>query len=245
MSKKKIAALIVAAIMTVGVVGGTLAWFTSEDSVTNVFETGKVTQPDGGNGVEIYEKFTPPTNLVPGDTTDKLVQIKNTTSYDSFIRVKITPTWVDGDGEVDDTLPVNNIGLNFVEGRVVDIGKIEIEGEGEGKTIKNVGSFAGKWVEYDGYYYYINKVAGGGFTNTLLKSVKFNTIEGNSKEDNDYRGKTFNVKVDADSIQADNEAYTSWNGSNDGAEKINLLLKYYSGQTAVTVEQADGVTVTN
>lgn len=40
MNKKKLSALLLAGTLTAGVVGGTFAWFTSQDSVTNQFTTG-------------------------------------------------------------------------------------------------------------------------------------------------------------------------------------------------------------
>ena len=223
MSKKKIAALIVAGIMTVGVVGGTLAWFTSEDSVKNVFETGKVNNPSNanGNGVEIWEKYDPATSVVPGDTTDKLVQIQNTTDYDSFIRVKLTPSW-DPEKVDEEILSTDYINLLFGDNDV------------------NLGEGDGKWLKGDDeYYYYMGKVAGGKFTNALLSKVTLSTEAGN-----EYRGVKFNVLVEAESIQADNNAHNSaWE---EAGSKVTGKLDYYETKTAGGNDSAlPGVTITN
>ena len=176
MNKKKLSALLLAGTLTAGVVGGTFAWFTSQDSVTNEFATGGKNDYDKNTGIDIWEKFKEPTNVVPGTTTDKLVQVKNTSTYDQFIRVKITPKW-EKDG-----LDASYLGLNFVEG--------------------SLGNEQGQWLKDGDYYYYIGKVAGGKFTNTLLESVTLSKDAGN-----EYKNQKYQVVVDADSIHADNDAY--------------------------------------
>lgn len=188
MNKKKLSALLLAGTLTAGVVGGTFAWFTSQDTVTNQFATGGNEDDDPDAGIDIWEKFEEPTNVVPGTTTDKLVQVKNTSTYDQFIRVKITPKWED------DTLNtpegVSYLKLNFTD------------------HLKATGD-EGTWIEGgDGYYYYIGKVAGGKFTNTLLESV---TLKNTTP--NEYKNQKYQVEVKADSIQADNDAYKEWTNS--------------------------------
>lgn len=179
MNKKKLSALLLAGTLTAGVVGGTFAWFTSQDTVTNQFATAGTDEPDNPDaGIDIWEKFEEPTNVVPGTTTDKLVQVKNTSTYDQFIRVKITPKW-EKEG-----LNSTYLQLNFTD------------------YLKETGE-EGTWIEGgDGYYYYIGKVAGGKFTNTLLESV---TLKDTTP--NEYKNQKYKVVVDAESIQADNGAY--------------------------------------
>lgn len=176
MNKKKLSALLLAGTLTAGVVGGTFAWFTSQDSVTNEFATGGNEDDDPDAGIDIWEKFEEPTNVVPGTTTDKLVQVKNTSTYDQFIRVKITPKW-EKDG-----LDASYLDLNFVKA--------------------NLGNGQGQWFKDGDYYYYIGKVAGGKFTNTLLESV---TLKDTTP--NEYKNQKYQVLVEAESIQADNGAY--------------------------------------
>ena len=225
MNKKKIAVLLVAGVMTVGVVGGTLAWFTSWDSVTNVFETGKDmsdSNTENGNGVEIYEQFNSPDNVVPGDTTIKLVQTKNTTSYDSFIRVSFEKLWKDLEDKKVEGLDEDYINLNFTNNVVrYDVGKYVYVNV---NTNEEVTDPHGKWIEHtDGYYYYVGRVPGGKYTNTLLESVTLST-----DADNDYRDKRFDVIVNAESIQADNDAYREL-GLREEEDKLILdLLKKYS-----------------
>lgn len=208
MNKKKLSALLLAGTLTAGVVGGTFAWFTSQDSVTNQFTTGGNEDDDDPDaGIDIWEKFKEPTNVVPGTTTDKLVQVKNTSTYDQFIRVKITPKW-EKDG-----LDASYLDLNFVKA--------------------NLGNGQGKWFKDGDYYYYIGKVAGGKFTNTLLESV---TLKDTTP--NEYKNQKYQVLVEAESIQADNGAYENWTD--------NKTIRYLLGncQNAGNDKNAEGTTAT-
>ena len=209
MNKKKLSALLLAGTLTAGVVGGTFAWFTSKDTVTNQFATGGTNDDDKNTGIDIWEKFEKPTNVVPGTTTDKLVQVKNTSTYDQFIRVKITPKW-EKDG-----LDASYLGLNFVEG--------------------SLGNEQGQWLKDGDYYYYIGKVAGGKFTNTLLESVTLSKDAGN-----EYKNQKYQVVVDADSIQADNGAYEEWE---DASKTIKDLLAKCENTTGNDSNEA-GTTAT-
>ena len=212
MNKKKLSALLLAGTLTAGVVGGTFAWFTSQDSVTNEFATGGKNDDDKNTGIDIWEKFKEPTNVVPGTTTDKLVQVKNTSTYDQFIRVKITPKWEDE--ELNTTEGLSYLGLNFVEG--------------------SLGDEQGQWLKDGDYYYYIGKVAGEKFTNTLLESVTLSKNAGN-----EYKNQKYQVVVDADSIQADNDAYKEWTNS----ETIQKLLAKCENTTGNDSNEA-GTTAT-
>ncbi len=49
MSKKKIIGLCIAGVLAVGSIGGSLAWFTSSDSVTNPFSTASTDNPSDPN----------------------------------------------------------------------------------------------------------------------------------------------------------------------------------------------------
>lgn len=213
MNKKKLSALLLAGTLTAGVVGGTFAWFTSKDTVTNQFATGGTNDDDSNPGIDIWEKFEKPTNVVPGTTTDKLVQVKNTSTYDQFIRVKITPKWEDE--ELNTTEGLSYLGLNFVKG--------------------SLGYEQGQWLKDGDYYYYIGKVAGGKFTNTLLESVTLSKNAGN-----EYKNQKYQVVVDADSIQADNGAYEEWE---DASKTIKDLLAKCENTTGNDSNEA-GTTAT-
>lgn len=66
------------------VAGGTFAWFTSKDEVTN-----KLTASNN-YGVSIVESFTPPENWTPGQEVNKDVFVTNTGNLDAFVKASIS-----------------------------------------------------------------------------------------------------------------------------------------------------------
>lgn len=60
-----------------------------------------------------------------------------------------------------------------------------------------------KWVNYEGYYYYIGTLESGETTESLLSAV---TLLGEDTG-NKYQGATFMVEVKADAVQCTNDAY--------------------------------------
>ncbi|MDK0767747.1 SipW-dependent biofilm matrix protein BsaA [Clostridium perfringens] len=193
MSKKKIIGLCIAGVLAVGSIGGSLAWFTSSDSITNPFSTASTDNPSNPNsGIKINEKFNKEEadNTLPGDKVTKQVNVINKATYDQLIRVKIKKVWKDAKGNEKSDLDTKNINLNF-ENNLTYSNKPE----------------EGKWIEgSDGYYYYNGIVNPDGQTANLLESVTL------SKDiTNEFKGLKFDVIVDSEGVQAANGAVNdSW-----------------------------------
>lgn len=88
-SKEKrvlIASLCIAAVITAG---GTFAWFTSKDEVTNRLSA------SASYNVSIAEDFQPPENWIPGQIINKDVSAVNTGNVDAFVRM-----WLEGEMSV-------------------------------------------------------------------------------------------------------------------------------------------------
>lgn len=201
-------------------VGGTLAWFTSTDTVTNSFKAGGNGTDQTTDGVEIWEKFdnVEAGKILPGKTIDKEVQVQNTATYNSLIRVKLTPTITSG-GSTEEKLA--KINLIFGDNVIKKDESIE-------------GNTNGKWMEgNNGYYYYLGNVAPKGYTTMLLKDVQLDPTAGN-----EFKDVTFDVVVDAESIQTDNGAYAdAWS---DAGDAVLAELAIVAGQTAGTAPQIPG-----
>lgn len=226
MKKKKLSLLIGVGILTVALIGGTLAWFTSKDNVTNKFTTGSIKH-------EILEKFETKNetheNILPGDEINKDVWIKNTGKSDSLLRVKITPVWVDGNTE---TNASGQVTLNFVDSV---------------KEYTNDITNA-KWVKIGDYYYY-NKVLKaentngnqitheGGYiegevpesladcyTSQLLDSVTFNSgVKQTEGDTTGYGDKKLDIKIESETVQVNKDACVSeWNVT-DGSDEMTLI----------------------
>lgn len=111
-SKKKM--IVLAGISTFMVLGGTLAYFTTNDSFTNTFKVAKY-QP------QIIETFESPEKWMPGTTTQKEIAITNNGNIDMALRAQYEEKWINANGE---EIPLmdsnNNIAaiINFNEGWV-------------------------------------------------------------------------------------------------------------------------------
>ena len=207
MSKKKIIGLCIAGVLAVGSIGGSLAWFTSSDSITNPFSTASTDNPsDPNSGIKIHEDFNKEDadNTLPGDTVTKQVNVSNKATYDQLIRVKIKKVWKDAKGKEKPDLDTKNINLNF-EKNLTDSNKPE----------------EGKWIEgSDGYYYYNGIVNPDGQTANLLESVTL------SKDiTNEFKGLKFDVIVDSEGVQAANGAV------NDSWKDAPQAIKTLGGKT--------------
>jgi len=114
MTKRKIMLLAMAVCMVaILAVGGTLAYFTAEDSADNVFTMGYV-------DIELEETFEQFSDLVPGLDINKDVYVKNTGSNPAYVRVHIAiPANMD-DGDPEFNATNNFLHFNFTNESVAD-----------------------------------------------------------------------------------------------------------------------------
>ena len=204
MNKNKIGALAIMAVVALGVVGGSFAWFTAEETATNKFATAGSSNEEEDAGIEIWENFDKEAaaNITPGGTVNKKVQFKSNVDYDQFVRAKITPQWTELSGIVQDPaiLAGEELKLSYVN--LVDI------------SVAN----DGQWVKgNDGYFYYIGVVPAGEYTNQLLDTVQ---LDGKFAG-NEYKNAKFDVVVKVESVQATNSAILSVWGDNEITQKVN------------------------
>lgn len=84
--------------LLLAVAGGTLAWLTAQDSVSNTFTPAHVT-------CDVEEDFN--------GTTKEKVSIKNTSDIPVYIRASIVVTWKDSSGNVYGQKPVADTDYNM------------------------------------------------------------------------------------------------------------------------------------
>lgn len=127
----------------------TTAYFTYEDTATNVIAMGNIKielqelsiPNDGSEPVS----FTDPIDVLPGTSVSKVVRVKNIGSNPAFLRIAVKKSVLLAEGltgEVDTSLITCNINTE-------------------------------KWIEQDGYYYYTEKLAPGETTAPLFTEVSF------------------------------------------------------------------------
>lgn len=223
MNKKKVSALLIAGVLSIGAIGGTLAWFTSQDSVTNAFQTGDTNKPgNSDSGIDIEEKFDKEDagNVTPGDSVTKEVKVTNTASYKQLIRAKIQKVWKNSDEEVVTHYILGTETVKDDQGNDVVVETVEYltseqaaNNKGallldESLIVLNL-SDNGKWINNEdanlgadgGYYYYNSIVDAGKTTSKLLDKVTLS-----SKASNVYKNLNFDVIVTAEGVQGTNGA---------------------------------------
>lgn len=237
MNKKKVSALLIAGILSIGAIGGTLAWFTSQDSVTNAFQTGSTNNPgntDGGINIEENFEKNDAGNMTPGDEVTKEVSVTNNASYNQLIRVKIEKVWKDSKGNVVTHYIESKRNAEDKQGNDVTAQTIRYLNSKE-ESIPNEAQLLNKdliilnldisgWINNNdaglgndgGYYYYNSVVNPNQSTSQLLKSVTLS-----SEASNVYKNLKFDVIVTAESVQASNGAVsTIWKNEPEAIKNL-------------------------
>lgn len=204
--KKKIIALVISIIsIFVLIIGVSLAHFTSADSITNVFNTGDIK-------AEPYEPDFKPPNDWTGINYDKKVQVKNTGNSACFVRVSITPRWVDENGNAW-AGDVSNSVVNLEFSNLIDLSNNSTWEEN-------------KWVKgSDGFYYYTSILPVGEITSQLLDKVGATINSTTVDYPEDYSGKILKVDVKVEAVQTTANAYlTTWNNIPDNIKPLFMKL---------------------
>lgn len=174
MKRKLLAAALVISCLSLAV-GGTLAYFTAEDTAVNVITAGNIrielketAVPEGGGDPVPFDDVI---GVMPGGEASKIVEVKNTGDKSAYIRIQVQKN------------------LELAEGKTgeADLGLIGLNIDKE------------SWTEKDGCYYYNEPLAAGDTTKPLFTAVSF------SKEMGDlYQNSKAIISVKAGAVQADN-----------------------------------------
>ena len=103
--------LSLAAVFAVSVTGTTLALWRKTDTSDHIAQMATVTG-------QIVEEYDGAEEIYPGSTVEKVVNVQNTGTADSVIRVKVEKAWgaerdEDGNLLVDDTVSTDNILIDY------------------------------------------------------------------------------------------------------------------------------------
>ena len=171
--------LAVSALLLLTLIATTWAYFNQTSEIGNKFNT-------KNHGVETIEEFTPEQELLPGETIDKKVGVKNTGDYGLVVRIRFDEKWERGGSEIiaissEDNGAFNNAIASAVmdgQGRVTSTQVHKTDGlvAGDETVIyKNLpGLTDGTWTKgNDGYYYYKTILTAKQSTSSLLASITF------------------------------------------------------------------------
>ncbi len=89
--RKKYFLFLLAAVLVLGAVGGTLGYYKSSAGVTNRISTKE-------SGITLREVFNPADHWLPGETKEKKVSFSNSGDVPQVIRFQYTGNWSDSSG---------------------------------------------------------------------------------------------------------------------------------------------------
>ena len=137
------------------------------------------------------ETFTSPTNWLPGEETEKRIVTKNEGTIPVRVRVKLDESWTSKNN--------NPLALEYNNEKVAII---NFDNESD-------------WLKKDDYYYYLEELAPGDETSSLIKSVTYNSnVEGDitcttnnnvyscESTGDGYDGATYELDITIESVQA-------------------------------------------
>ena len=164
-TNKKKKGMVIAAILAVAIIAGSLAYWNQTHTIENPFETGKK------YGATIIESFTPEEDWQPGVKVDKAVQVVNTGDQEIIVRIKMDETWVRKGEET----PYKAFNAT-PDGDVYKVGQISatdgLTAKDASVVIKNF-SESSNWIDgKDGWFYYKTNLEEGKTTDRWLTSVE-------------------------------------------------------------------------
>lgn len=248
MSKK--AKQLVAGTLGLLLVGGTFAWFTSSDSITNKFAAGGNGTGGDNAGIVVEEKFNGNVNfttdnaelkdpMTPGQKVQKEVRVNSDVNYTQFVKANLELKFYNGETEITNDSDIQKLAKNVVVNYVNTVDNSENVLANKGKWIKmgnNIGDKVDEnIVTTSGTYYYdtileADKVA----NDTDITSLIIDSVELTSKAGNEFKDITFKVVINAESIQATNGAIKSDEAWKDAPEAIKALDKSTSTPASPT-----------
>lgn len=147
-NKKPIIALV--ALVAVGLVGATIAYFTSEVTLDNVFTTATYK-------TKTTETFSSPTDWLPGTTTPKTVVTENEGTIPVVVRASLAEKWTNENNQ-------EVTGLNYRDYTTINFA--------------NIGTGNNQWTKVGDFYYFNRQLAAKGSTTdsttTFIESVTLN-----------------------------------------------------------------------
>lgn len=198
----KIAIAAIFALLVVGLLAGSLAYFSTNYSMDNTFSLNKV-------GANFVEEFEAPQEgeLIYGNTYNKSGQLMNNGNEPVIARAKIRAEWKNADDQIVDNKIATGpdkfaATLNF--GSSADFTTTDYT------SFHKRATGNGKWVYHaDDYFYYQNIVASKTNSDKLLESVTFSTDIGESTISKKYYIKSMYDAWQADTTKPEPTSYAT------------------------------------
>lgn len=154
--KRKLLSISILAISLCLLCYGTIAYFTHEDTATNVITSGNLKielhEMATVQGSDELVEFQDVVGIMPGDSVSKIVTVENVGDYAAYVRIAVDKS-IEGPNAASASEDYRHIQLDF-------------------DTVN--------WEERDGYYYYKVALQPGETTKPLFRNVTFSSQLGNS-----------------------------------------------------------------
>ena len=207
-NKQKTAIVALVALAIVGVIGGTIAYFTSQTTFRNEFHTKPYI-------TEFTEEFEAPSEWLPGQEASKKVYVTNTGDIDLAVRISYTEEWIGGDGETQ--LPLVQIQGEAPNQKSVTAALINFPNEADWKKETSDGVM---------YHYYKEGLAKGEKTSYFIDKVTFNS-------DIDIEYTCTNLYTYTDNSTSEGEAPEAGKTVKTTTQKCQSTGQTYAGATYV------------
>ena len=234
--KNKKSIYFIIALLFLSLIGGVFAFFSSDIDIENIFTAGTYK-------TVTREVFTSPEKWKPGDETPKTIVTKNEGNIPVKVRIKMEQSWISANG---DPLP-----LFFESDSENCVYDLSVGGCVEYFAIVNLDN-RDDWLHKGEYFYYVDELAPGEETSSLIKSVTYNenavvdvscsnvggvyTCESSG---DGYDGATFNLNITVETVQA-SEYQNIWNNIPIDYDYVGEHPCTYNGELEVGAEYVNG-----
>jgi len=184
--KRKILVAALVLLFAFSAVCGTMAYFTTQGTATNVITSGSIAAEIREYADrEMTKPFENLTGVMPGAEAIKVVTVENTGANEAWVRLSVTKDY------------------ELAEERAAVRGADAIARQ-EIKTLVHLDINSEYWTEQDGWYYYSEPLQPGETSQPLFTSITLDEALGNV-----WQGATFIIQVDMQAVQVANNGATA------------------------------------
>lgn len=184
--KRKILVAALVLLFAFSAVCGTMAYFTTQGTATNVITSGSIAAEIREYADrEMTKPFENLTGVMPGAAAIKVVTVENTGANEAWVRLSVTKDY------------------ELAEERAAVRGADAIARQ-EIKTLVHLDINSEYWTEQDGWYYYSEPLQPGETSQPLFTSITLDEALGNV-----WQGATFIIQVDMQAVQVANNGATA------------------------------------
>lgn len=181
--KRRILFSVLAVMVAFGAIGGTVAYFTTQGTATNVITAGNIqAEIREWADEEMTVPFQNNTTVMPGTEATKVVAVENTGDNDAWVRLRVKKSY-----ELADTQTADAQTQAKAE---EDLIRLNVNDE--------------EWTEKDGWYYYNESLKPGEISAPLFTAVEFDWALGNV-----WQGADVTINVEMDAVQVANNGATA------------------------------------